>query len=144
MANELASKTVGVYVNDGTIESPDWLLVVCTTEKSIELTIGNQEVNNDCTGKFLRSLPTDVSWSFSFSGDINTNPGNGEISSEEVFEIAVNAEVKQWKLQSIDGSYLRIGEGFISSQGDSFTAGQYGTFTGSIQGSGPISNNLNS
>ena len=51
MANELASKTVGVYVNDGTIESPDWLLVVCTTEKSIELTIGNQEVNNDCTGK---------------------------------------------------------------------------------------------
>jgi hypothetical protein len=75
----------------------------------------------------------------SFEGDVNTNPGAGEISAEDIFGYAINRDVKKFKFESLDSSYIRYGEGFISQFDESASAPEYQTYSVSISASGPLS-----
>jgi hypothetical protein len=138
MANELFSKDIGVYVDTSATSTPAWKLAVCTSSKSLSISVGATEINNDCTGDFVRNLPSTASWSMSFEGDVNTNPGASEVSAEDIFGEGSSRDVKKFKFESLDSSYIRYGEGFISQFDETATAPEYQTFSVSITGSGPI------
>ena len=140
MANELFSKDIGVYVDVSATATPDWKLAVCTSSKSLSISVGATEINNDCTGDFVRNLPSTASWTMSFEGDVNTNPGASEVSAADIFGYVVARAEKKFKFESLDGTtYIRYGEGFISQFDETATAPEYQTFSVSITGSGSIS-----
>jgi hypothetical protein len=106
----------------------------------MNLTVDNVEINNDCTGNFVRNLPSTASWSFDVSGDANTDPGSDEMSIEAIFDLARNRTVGWWKFESLDETYLRIGEGYISDYTEGATTPEYQTFDLTIS----VSNELDS
>lgn len=138
MANELFSKNIGVYIDSSATSTPNWKLAVCTSSKSLSISVGATEINNDCTGDFVQNLPSTASWTMSFEGDVNTAPGGSEISAEGIFDIVVARTTKKFKFQSLDNSYIRYGQGFISQFDETATAPEYQTYSVTITGSGPI------
>jgi hypothetical protein len=138
MANELFSKNIGVYIDSSLTSTPSWKLAVCTSSKSLSISVGATEINNDCTGDFVQNLPSTASWTMSFEGDVNTAPGGSEISAEGIFDIVVARTTKKFKFQSLDNSYIRYGQGFISQFDETATAPEYQTYSVTITGSGPI------
>ncbi len=138
MANELFSKDIGVYIDSSATSTPNWKLAVCTSSKSLSISVGATEINNDCTGDFVQNLPSTASWTMSFEGDVNTNPGASEISAEGIFDIVIARTTKKFKFQSLDNSYIRYGQGFISQFDETATAPEYQTYSVTITGSGPI------
>jgi hypothetical protein len=139
MANELFSKDIGVYVDTSATATPAWKLAVCTSSKSLSISVGATEINNDCTGDFVENLPSTASWTMSFEGDVNTDPGLNEVSASDIFGYVVDRDVKKFKFESLDETYVRYGEGFISQFDETATAPEYQTFSVTITGSGPIS-----
>lgn len=135
MANELYSKEVAVEVNMGDQSSPDWKLLVCVISKSLSQTLGSVTINNDCTGDFVRNLPTDISWQFSFDGHINMQPAQDEVGANEVLELQKTKTIKEWRFRSFDGAYYRKGPGFISQCDETGSAGEYITYSCTITGS---------
>jgi hypothetical protein len=142
MANELFSKDIGVYIDISATSTPSWKLAVCTSSKSLSISVGSTEINNDCTGDFVRNLPSTASWTMSFEGDVNTNPGASEVSAEDIFGYTISRSTRKFKFQSLDSSYIRYGEGFISQFDETATAPEYQTYSVSITGSGPIDDAL--
>jgi hypothetical protein len=138
MANELFSKDIGVYIDISATSTPSWKLAVCTSSKSLSISVGSTEINNDCTGDFVRNLPSTASWTMSFEGDVNTNPGVNEVSAEDIFGYTIARATRKFKFQSLDASYIRYGEGFISQFDETATAPEYQTYSVTITGSGPI------
>ena len=138
MANELFSKDIGVYIDSSATSTPNWKLAVCTSSKSLSISVGATEINNDCTGDFVQNLPSTASWTMSFEGDVNTAPGGSEISAEGIFDIVIARTTKKFKFQSLDNSYIRYGQGFISQFDETATAPEYQTYSVTITGSGPI------
>ena len=138
MAYELFSKNIGVYIDSSLTSTPSWKLAVCTSSKSLSISVGATEINNDCTGDFVQNLPSTASWTMSFEGDVNTSPGASEISAEGIFDIVIARTTKKFKFQSLDNSYIRYGQGFISQFDETATAPEYQTYSVTITGSGPI------
>jgi hypothetical protein len=138
MANELFSKDIGVYIDISATSTPSWKLAVCTSSKSLSISVGSTEINNDCTGDFVRNLPSTASWTMSFEGDVNTNPGASEVSAEDIFGYTIARATRKFKFESLDASYIRYGEGFISQFDETATAPEYQTYSVTITGSGPI------
>ena len=134
----LFSKDIGVFIDISATSTPNWKLAVCTSSKSLSISVGATEINNDCTGNFVQNLASTASWTMSFEGDVNTTPGAGEISAEGIFDIVVARTPKKFKFQSLDNSYIRYGEGFISQFDETATAPEYQTYSVTITGSGPI------
>jgi hypothetical protein len=137
-AEYLFSKDIGVYVDVSTTSTPTWKLAVCTSSKSLSISVGATEINNDCTGDFVQNLPSTASWTMSFEGDVNTTPGVNEISAEGIFDIVIARAVKKFKFESEDDSYIRYGQGFISQFDETATAPEYQTYSVTITGTGPI------
>jgi hypothetical protein len=139
MANEIFSKSIGVYIDTSATSTPAWKLAVCTSTKSLSVSVASTEINNDCTGDFVRNLPSTISWTMSFEGDVNKTPGGSEISAEGIFDMVILRQTKKFKFESLDGtSYLRYGQGFISQFDETATAPEYMTYSVTITGSGPI------
>lgn len=139
MPNERFSKDIGVYYSP-TIVAPDWKRVICTNDKSLNFSVDNVEINNDCTGNYLRNLPSTVSWTMDVSGDASTSPTASEMSIEEIFDIATSRTVGYWKFETLDGTYYREGEGYISDYTEGATTPEYQTFDFTITSSGALSN----
>ena len=139
MANEIFSKDIGVYIDTSATPTPDWKLAVCTSSKSLSISVGAVEINNDCTDDFVRNLPSTASWTMSFEGDVNTTPGASEVSAGDIFGYVTAREVKKFKFESLDSSYIRYGEGYISQFDETATAPEYQTFSVTVSGSGSIS-----
>jgi hypothetical protein len=144
MANELFSKDIGVYIDISATSTPSWKLAVCTSSKSLSISVGSTEINNDCTGDFVRNLPSTASWTMSFEGDVNTNPGVNEVSAEDIFGYTIARATRKFKFESLDASYIRYGEGFISQFDETATAPEYQTYSVTITGSGPIDDTVTS
>jgi hypothetical protein len=138
MANEIFSKSLGVYIDTSLTSTPAWKLAVCTSSKSLSVSVASTEINNDCTGDFVRNLPSTISWTMSFEGDVNKTPGANEISAEGIFDIVITRATKKFKIESLDSSYIRYGQGFISQFDETATAPEYQTYSVTITGSGPI------
>lgn len=138
-AQYLFSKDVAVFVDLSNTNTPDWKLVTCTTSKTVDLSIGTIEKNNDCTGDYVGNLPSTISWSLGIEGDANLNPESPEeISYAELFTIAKNREIRNWKFENGDSSYIRFGRGFLSSYSESIATPEYMTFSATLTGDGEL------
>lgn len=138
MANEIYSKEVALSVNKGTPSVPDWKLVICTISKTLDKSTSGTTINNDCTPDFVRELPTDGSWTMSAEGNMSKTPGVNEVSSEELSIMQDAKEIREWKLESLDGTYYRKGEAWINSLSETGSAGEYMTYSIGITGTSPI------
>lgn len=132
------SKDVAVYVDMSNTTTRDWRLVTCTSSKSLDISIDSVDMNNDCTGDFGNSMPSTVTWSFGIEGDANKTPAAGEISADDLFDIATNREKRDWRFESGDGSYIRYGEGFLSGYSESLNTPEYLSFTATLNGTGQL------
>lgn len=139
MANEISSKVIVLEVNNGTIETPDWVKLVCLTEKTFNGTTNNNEIITDCDDDWIRNLSGKRNWSIDFSGFANSTPEAGEGSYEETASLWASGETKYFRLRNSDNSYYREGQGYINSLSEGTQAGQYLNFNGTIQGSGQVS-----
>ena len=138
MANELFSKDIGVYVDISATATPDWKLAVCTSSKSLSVSVGAVTINNDCTGDSEQQLPSTYNWQMSFEGDVNTAPGVNEVSAEELLSYTLLRTVRKFKFQSLDSTYVRYGLGYISQFDETASAPEYQTFSVTVSGSGPL------
>ena len=139
MANEIKSGVIVLEVNNGTLQTPDWVKLVCLTEKTFNGTTNNNEIITDCGDDWVRNLSGKRNWTIDFSGFANSNPGAGEGSYEETASLWVAGSEKYFRLRSADNSYYREGAGYISNLSEGTQAGQYLTFNGTITGSGQVS-----
>lgn len=142
MANEIASKDIGLYFNQGTPESPDWVLAVCSTSDGFSSSIDAVTTSTKCDDGWVSSLPGDGSWSFTHSALANSAPASGQISFKELENIYIAKTVGQWKLESVDPAddFFWIGMGWISSLDETASSGEYLTVDITITGTGQPEN----
>lgn len=141
MAN-VASKDILLSVNVGTESAPEWKKVGCSTADGFSGTTETVAIATKCNGGFVDNQPGDKSWSFDNTSYVDKDNASDFVTHDELFEMWINDEVNQWKLESIDAEYdyLRIGNGFITDLGDTSDQGDYLQFSITITGSGEISN----
>lgn len=131
-----ATKEVGVYFSE--TEAPyAWNHVACTTDISFNGTTESVSVNSRCEGTFASSAPGDTSWTMDISGYFKKE-ADPDISNETFLDLWINRTVGFFKFESDDGDYLRLGKGYISSFTESGTAGEYMTFTATVNGTEQI------
>lgn len=139
MADEIEGKAIGLYLNEGTPESPDWKLAVCSTTDGLDISVDSVTTSTKCDGGWQSQLPGDGSWSFSHSALANSNPGANQVSYKELEDVVLAKVNRHWKLESLnvatDGFYWE-GFGFISSLTEGAAAGEYLTVDITITGTG--------
>lgn len=142
MANEIASKDIGLYFNQGTPETPDWVLAVCSTSDGFSSSIDAVTTSTKCDDGWVASLPGDGSWSFSHSALANSDPATGQISFKELEDIYLAKTVGQWKLESVNAAddFYWEGMGWISSLDETAASGEYLTVDITITGTGQPEN----
>lgn len=133
---KINSKDIGISVNQGTAEAPDWVLIVCSTNDGFSGTTDNVEIATKCNDGFKENLPSSKSWEFSNSGYAETAPETGEDSYITAEELWRTGEVKQFKIANADESYYRMGNGYVSSYSETAAEGDYLQFELTIMGSG--------
>lgn len=136
--NNIFSKDIGVYVDTSLTAVPSWKLAVCTTSKSLSVSVGSVAINNDCTGDAEVQLPSTYSWTMSFEGDVNTAPGVSELSAEQILGFTLARTVRKFKFESLDSTYVRYGLAMISQFDETASAPEYQTFSVSLLGSGDL------
>lgn len=139
---EINSKDIGLYYNVGTVGTPDWKLVACSTADGFSGSTDNVGVSNKCEGNWTKNLPGDRSWSFSNSSYAQNPPATGQISYDELFDLWAAGTVGPWKLESLNGpsEYYRYGLGWVADLGESADSGDYLQFDLTIQGNGEVVN----
>lgn len=146
MANDkIASKVVGFYANmadiDGaTYESaPDWQLLACTTAKGWNSDLETIDTVSDCDDGASSIEAGDITWQFTNSFYVVTNPDSGGISVDTLTDVHKAKEKRQFKLESIDDSgatFYRMGYGLITNVSTNVDAGNYMTGDITVTGSG--------
>lgn len=134
----IKSKDILLSVNTGTEQSPNWKIAGCSTSDGYSSSRDAVSISTKCSGDFTENLPGDFSWSFSNTSYVDKNGDVTFLTLDELFEISKEDENRQWKLESIDGSYafLRQGWGFISDFSNTADAGDYLQYDITITGSG--------
>lgn len=132
------SKDILLSVNMGTEQSPDWLLIGCSTSDGYSSSRDAVAINTKCSGDFTGNLPGGFSWSFTNTSYIDKDSDGTFATLDEIFDLSKEDENRQWKLESIDTDYefLRIGYGFISDFSNTADQGDYLQFDLTITGSG--------
>lgn len=143
MANEIEGKAIGLYLNVGTEQSPDWKLAVCSTTDGIDITIDEVTTSTKCDGGWQSKLPGDGSWGMNHSGLANYAPGANHISYKELQDVTLARQVRHWKLESLNvgtDGYYWDGNAFISNLTEGAAAGEYLTCDYTLSGTGEPSN----
>lgn len=134
---KINSKDVGLYVNQGDEETPDWVLIACSTSDGFNGTTDNVEIATKCNDGFKENLPSSKSWEFSNSGYAETESEEGQESYASAESLWRNGDVKQFKIASSDEEdYYRMGKGYISSYSETAAEGDYLQFELTVTGTG--------
>lgn len=139
---KISGKDVGLYVNQGTTEVPDWYMFACSTSDGFSGTTDVVDLASKCDQGFIDRLPTNLSWEFSNSSYAVTDDSlaTAQASYNEAFELWSNRTITEFKIANADNSYYREGRGFISSLSDSAGNDEGLTFDITINGLGPVVN----
>lgn len=136
------SKDVLISVDLGTEGDPDWRKVACSTSDGLDMETDSVSISTKCNGGFATPHPGDLSWSFSNSSYVDKDKQGdaGFLDHDDLFDIWKDKEIRNWKIESLDNdfTYIRIGEGFISSLGDSADQGDYLQFSLTVTGVGEL------
>lgn len=140
---EISSQDIGIYVDMGTVPgTPDWKLIGCSTTDSFNGSTDPIAISNKCVSGFVKNLPGNKSWGFGGSAYAHTSPDADQASHVTMFKLwnSTSAKaLKRFKIASEDGTYIRIGEGFVSAYNETAAAGDYLQFDYTITGNGAVS-----
>lgn len=113
--------------------------IVCLTDHNLSLSNATNTTQTYC-GSF--STAGDQTTSIAFNGLIVIDPETGEISAPDIFTLAQNRSVFDWKYaRGVDPTavdFIKSGAGFFSAYNENFSASDFATFGGTIQVDGPI------
>jgi hypothetical protein len=141
MANtKIKGNEVGLYFNNGTTAVPDWVLFACSTSDGFSGSTENVTLASKCDGGWVDSLPTNLSWEFTNSAYAITDPSATQASHVKAFDLWSNKTEGQFKLANGDDSYLRIGQGYVSSYSETAANEDALQFELTITGKGAIAN----
>lgn len=136
---KIASKDIGLYVNQGTNAVPDWKIIACSTSDGFSGSTDNVEIATKCANGWKENLPGDSTWSFSNSGYAEKTADLGEgvesyVSAEDLFHTKAQ---KEFKIATVDETiYYRMGTGYVSDYNETADNGDYLQFDLTITGSG--------
>jgi hypothetical protein len=139
MAERITGEKFGIYTKQPL--DLDWRLAVCTTSISIDRSVSEIEVQDNCSGGAVGREPSVISNSLAFEGNISTDPGLSEVGFVELNEI-FNAKVKaEWKIENETSSIIFYAEkAFISSLSAAMPVGDLATYSISLAVDGPLLN----
>ena len=139
---KISGKDVGLYVNQGTTETPDWFMFACSTSDGFSGSTDTVDLASKCDEGFIDRLPTNLSWEFSNSSYAVTDDtlGVAQVSYDTAFDLWSNRTITEFKIANVDETYYRAGKGFISSLSDAAGNDEGLTFDLTISGLGIVTN----
>lgn len=129
---------VTIYLNNGTDGAPDWELIVCNTESSIQITSETVDTTTKCDDGVQSTIPGKVSWSISGQGQVKGTPDAGEHTAAELAAFILAGTSKQWAYKNAASDYGYKGNGILTSFEEVANADQPCTYSFTIQGSGAL------
>lgn len=140
MATYIASELLVLEANTGTLVTPIWTKLVCLTEKSFSANTASVDITTDCDAGYTAPQPGKKSWSMTYSGYASTDPAANEGSYETAYDLWENRTVTNFRIRTLDNSYYREGVAWISDISEPSSTGDYLQFSGTITGSGAVTN----
>lgn len=129
---------VAIYLNNGDFATPDWELVVCQAEATIQITAESVETTTKCDNGVMSARPGKVSWTITGQGQVKATPDAGEHSAEEVAALILAKTTSEWAYKNAGSTKGYRGEGFLTSFEEVANTDQDMTFSFTIQGSGAL------
>jgi len=136
MPRKIAANSYLLFI--GEAGGSEYLNIVCLTNYNISMTIETVDAGSQCgpasfTGELSANIP--------FSGFTLLDPVTGEISAPDIFEIAKNKTVFNWKIGPavpVPGDMVKTGLGYFSAYNENYDEGKFGAFGGTITVSGDV------
>lgn len=112
-------------------------LVACLTNTGFDGSTDGIDASSMCSGIFKDSIPGQVGWTMSGTGEsINITGADGRVSHNDLAEMWKNRTVAWWAIYDTALSSVRYGKGYISAYADANPNNAVKTFTITIQGKG--------
>jgi hypothetical protein len=133
--NKLASEAISLEVDMSNNGSPNWVKLLCLTEKNWGIDTNNVEIVTDCNDTFVENLPGKSNFTAGGSGYANLDPTAGEGSTQLLQELAISKEVRPFRFISADAgaSYFRQADFYVQSANETSSAGDYLQFDFTLQ-----------
>lgn len=95
-----------------------WKVAACI--KTLNFSSDRSELStvNSCTGDFTESEPDTITATVSLTGDMIKDATVGETDFQDLMELHKSGEIFDWKIYTVDGSYYRAGQGWISNDSE--------------------------
>lgn len=119
----------GLYINDGTDQSPDWKLAVCSTEDNFSTDVGEITTSGKCTGDDEDAEPGKVTATVSGSGFNQDGVDIDQMSYAELLQITRDREVRGFRYAKSDDSFVVEGKGFFTQFQLNSSDGEYSTYS---------------
>lgn len=121
---KIASKDIGLYVNQGTDIAPTWVMIACSTSDGFSGSTDNVEIATKCSGGWKENLPGDSTWSFTNSGYAEKIVASAPLTAGS-FVIGDN-----YTITTVGTTDFTLVGAASSTVGEVFTATGAGTGTG--------------
>lgn len=122
MATKIQGKNVWLYYQDGTkldtdgvTEIPNWLAFACSTSDGFSGSTETTNTATKCSGNWVENEDGDKSWEFSSSCYAIKDPTAEQASHKIAFQLWKAGDLKTFKIATIDDTYIRQGQGRITS-----------------------------
>lgn len=127
-----------ILLEISTDDGATWLPIVCLQDYTLNTTNSELTTSNRCRGQFTASQPNKFSYTVDGTGNIVVDWEVTEASYQTVMELAVTQETFMWRATSVDGTYFRQGEGWISTDNETAPDEDFATFDFTITGTGEL------
>lgn len=118
----------GLYINDGTDQSPDWKLAVCSQEDNFSTTIGEIDTSSKCSPDDEDADPGKVSASITGTGFSEDSVDADQISYADLLQMARDRETVGFRYAKSDDSFIVAGKGFFTQFDLNSSDGEYSTY----------------
>lgn len=125
-------ETVILYIKDGLVYKP----IGCLTNNSSDESVEMLQTTTRQSGGWQTSLPTTQDLTINFEGLQSLVDDTDTLTYLELKVKKRSKERVEWQLKASDDSFVETGYGYINAISDSSPAGDFLTFTGTIQNYG--------
>lgn len=133
MANEkILGNKINVELDVSLTETPDWVIVACTTDTDLDMTIEEIDATSKCGPDTLAGETTET---MNFTGFYIIDPEAGvQVSMPTIRSVAKAKESRHWRLIDEDGGdlYYREFNGVVTAYNESSNLNEAVTFTATI------------
>lgn len=125
-------ETVILYILDEAVYKP----IGCVTTSSSDEVVDMLNTTTRQSNGWKTSIPTNQDLTINFEGLQSLEDNSGRITYLDLIVKKRNKERIQWKKEATDSSYTETGYGYINLVSEATPAGDFLTFTATIQNYG--------